>query len=79
MAILIGVTDRDLAAVRQTHAPRALYLQNKKFDWIFHPQQFISGERVFAVSFFDLGTAVVRHHAVAFQTPAHRPALQLRI
>ena len=77
MAVLVGIADGQHLAVRQPDAAGTLDFEEEQRHRIVHPSEHDLVGRALAVA--DLGARVVRHHAIAVESPAITLALQFRI
>ena len=78
MAVLVGIADAHHAAVGEPHAPRALDLQEERFDRIVDVRELLHpcDRRLAAL---DVGARPVRHDALALDAAAHALVLELGI
>ncbi len=77
VAVLVGVTNPNQLAVWEFNAARTLNLQEHQLNWIVDPCNGGGGLRAFAGNNFSGG--VIRHHAIAFESPAQSHARQTGI
>ena len=77
MAVLVGIADAHGFAAGQRDFSRALDLQEKQFNGVIHPIQFLALERRDPV--VDFGAVVIGHHPATVKPTAQAQVFQFRI